>query len=131
MANTRLTPTMPNLANDGNFSLTAWIYEGTFPAISGGGNLPKKAPSFSFFSGVSGGYLETLVIETRPFLVVLVVGAPSDSPFDIRRATLEPVGDEDLALVVCVAVSQDVGTLEGLFKVAKDVVDDQKDLGGI
>lgn len=55
----------------------------------------------------------------------------TNSPFNTGRTALKPVGNEDLVLVLHVAVSQDVDALERLFKVAKNVVDDHNSLGGI
>ncbi|KAL8687076.1 MAG: hypothetical protein Q9218_006649, partial [Villophora microphyllina] len=38
---------------------------------------------------------------------------------------VEEVGHEDLVLVVLICVGEDVGALEGLWAVAKDVVDNE------
>jgi hypothetical protein len=43
---------------------------------------------------------------------------------------LEPVRDEDLVLLV-VAGGEDIGALDGLVKVAEDVVYDDNSFGGI
>lgn len=44
---------------------------------------------------------------------------------------LEPVGHVDFALLLRVAVGEDVDALDSLVKVAKDVEDDDNGLGGI
>jgi hypothetical protein len=47
------------------------------------------------------------------------------------RLALEPVGHVNLVLLLLVAVGENVGTLESLVKVAKDVVDDDNGLCGV
>lgn len=44
---------------------------------------------------------------------------------------LEPVGHEHLILLMFVAEGEDVGTLDGLVKVAKDVIDNDNGLGSV
>ena len=44
---------------------------------------------------------------------------------------VEPVGHEDLVLVVVVAGGEDVGALDGLVEEAEDVEDDDDGLGGV
>lgn len=94
--------------------------------------MPKKAPSFSCFSGVSGGYLARLC--ELPFTrylgrfenidVMNIRYVSNNVPANTGRVALEPIGNQNLVLVLIVAVSQDISTLESLFKIAKDVVDD-------
>lgn len=54
-----------------------------------------------------------------------------DLLFNRARLALEPVGHEHLVLVVVIAIGQDVGSLDGLVKVAKDVEDDDDGLGSV
>lgn len=44
---------------------------------------------------------------------------------------LEPVGHEYLILLMVVAEGKNVGTLDGLVKVAEDVIDDDNGLGSV
>lgn len=59
-------------------------------------------------------------------LLLVVVGRV---PLNGARLAFEPIGHEHLVLGVVVAGGQDVGTLNGLVEVAKDVVDDDDALG--
>lgn len=54
-----------------------------------------------------------------------------DLPLNGARLALEPVRDKDLVLVVGVTKGEDVGTLHGLVKVSKDVVNDYNGLLGV
>lgn len=54
-----------------------------------------------------------------------------DSHLDGAGVPVEQVGHVDLVLLVLVAVGEDVGALDGLLKVAKDVVDDDNGLVGV
>lgn len=46
-------------------------------------------------------------------------------PRDIGRLSLKEIGHEDLVLAILVGVCKNIGTLDGLVEVAKDVVDDE------
>ena len=52
-------------------------------------------------------------------------------PLNGHGLVIKPVGDEDLVLVVLVAGGQDVGALDRLGKVAKDVKDEEDALCGV
>lgn len=52
-------------------------------------------------------------------------------PVNLGRVALEPVGHVDAVLVLVVAVGEQVGALDGLVKVAKDVVDDNDGMLGV
>lgn len=52
-------------------------------------------------------------------------------PLNRARVALKPVRHKHLVLLVLVTVGQDVGALDRLIKVAKDVVDDEDSLGSI
>lgn len=54
-----------------------------------------------------------------------------DLLFNRARLAPEPVGHEHLILVVIIAIGQDIGSLDSLVKVAKDVVDDDDGLGSV
>lgn len=56
---------------------------------------------------------------------------PQNLPLNGAGLALEPVRDKDLVLVVGVAEGEDVGALQGLVKVSKDVVDDYDGLLGV
>jgi hypothetical protein len=60
-----------------------------------------------------------------------VTGEPKNLLFNRAWLALEPVGHEYLVLLVVVAKGEDVGTLHGLVKVAKDVINDDNGLGGV
>lgn len=61
-------------------------------------------------------------------LLLIIVGRV---PGDVGGASVEQVGDVHLVLVVAVAVCEDVGALDGLGEVAKDVVDDDDGIFGV
>lgn len=56
--------------------------------------------------------------------------ASGNAPLNGARLALEPVRDEDLVLLPG-AGREDVGALDSLVKVAKNVVDDDDSLGGV
>jgi hypothetical protein len=53
-----------------------------------------------------------------------------DLPLNGARLAVEPVRHKDLVLLV-VARSEDIGALNRLVEIAKNVVDDDNPLGGI
>ena len=53
-----------------------------------------------------------------------------DIPLNGARLPFEPVRDEHLVLLG-IARREDIGALDGLVEVAKDVVDDNNSLGGV
>ncbi len=116
---------MPQDLIEGFCVLRALTNSGSLVATPGGGFLPKKAPRFFCFSGVLGGYLGNNVRDLRGEGCVC-----QNIPLDGARLALEPVRDKDLVLLV-VAGGEDIGALDGLVKVAEDVVDDDNSFGGI
>lgn len=52
-------------------------------------------------------------------------------PFDRAWLSLEPVGDENLMLLIDVTRCQNIGTLECLVEVTENIVDDYDALFGI
>jgi hypothetical protein len=114
---------------EGFFSPRALTYSGTFLATLGGECLPKKALRFFCFSSVLGGYL-CVGVRDDSFLLV-AKGAKGHLPLDGHGAALKPIRDEDLVLVVVVTAGENIGPLDGLVKIAEDVVDDDDSLGRI
>jgi len=100
-------------------------------AAPGGGFLPKKAPRLFCFSGVLGGYL-IRILAVKSTVIIWAPGRICKN-IPLNRAGLaeEPVRNEDLVLVVLIAGRENVGALDGLVKVAEDVIDDDNALGGI
>lgn len=52
-------------------------------------------------------------------------------PVNLGRVALEPVGHVDAVLVLVVAVGEEIGALDSLVEVAKDVVDDNDGVLGV
>ena len=61
--------------------------------------------------------------EVAQFLFLVVISGWE--PRDIGSFVTEPIGHEDLVLVFFVRVGEDIGALDGLGPVPKDVIDDQ------
>jgi hypothetical protein len=71
------------------------------------------------------------ILISHNFKVKFQVEVEVNSPRDISWIALEPVGHEDLVLVVLVRSRENISSLERLREVSEDVVDVEDGFGSI
>jgi hypothetical protein len=125
-----LTPTTPQVLIEEYLASISFNVPGTFAAVFGGAPVVwKKLPRAFPFSSLSGGYLSFLLAIILKVKFQAEVGV--NSPRDISWIALEPIGHEDLVLVVLVRGREDISSLERLREVSEDVVNVEDGFGSI
>ncbi len=98
----------------------------TFSAALGGAPIPwKKAPSFSPFSFVSGGYLRFVVSSLGLVESAYKIMERIDLPRDVGRLPIEEIWHKHLVFMLLITCCKDIGALERLREVTKDIKDEQ------
>jgi len=125
-----LTPTTPQVLMEEYLASISLRVPGTFAAVVGGAPVVwKKLPRAFPFSSLSGGYLYVSLVNSNH--AVLCGKSEEISPRDISWVAFEPIGHEDLILIVLVGGREDISALEGLWEIAKYIIDVEDSFGSV
>lgn len=115
------TPTAPQIFSP-YFCSISFKIPGILSTAMYGFRVANHSPSDFICSGFWGGYLQHFIKISTPIISKCHKIRQTNSPCDIRWISLKEIRHENLVFLLC-SMGENIGSLEGLFKVSKDIVD--------